>query len=93
MSTARFKSKHGADVFVNVSEGKRLSSEMCRWHFSFILPIMPDKAAFMSMDGAFLCPATSGATDHKTHGSDHTTDFESRIGSFFGSAKKSCVNY
>ncbi len=37
--------------------------------------------------------ATSGATDHKTHGSDHTTDFESRIGSFFGSAKKSCVNY
>ncbi len=36
---------------------------------------------------------TSGATDHKTHGSDHTTDFESRIGSFFGSAKKSCVNY
>ncbi len=37
--------------------------------------------------------STSGATDHKTHGSDHTTDFESRIGSFFGSAKKSCVNY
>ncbi len=37
--------------------------------------------------------AISGATDHKTHGSDHTTDFESRIGSFFGSAKKSCVNY
>ncbi len=22
---------------------------------------------------------TNGATDHKTHGSDHTTDFESRI--------------
>ncbi len=36
---------------------------------------------------------TSGATDHKTHGLDHTTDFESWIGSFFGSAKKSCVNY
>ncbi len=36
---------------------------------------------------------TSGATDHKTHGSDHGSDFESRIGSFFGSAKKSCVNY
>ncbi len=36
---------------------------------------------------------SSGATDHKTHGSDHTTNFESRIGSFFGSAKKSCVNY
>ncbi len=33
----------------------------------------------------------SGATDHKTHGSDHITDFESRIGSFFGSAKKNSV--
>ncbi len=30
---------------------------------------------------------TSGATDDKTHGSDHFTDFESRIESFFGSAK------
>ncbi len=40
-----------------------------------------------------VCVCVSGATDHKTHGSDHTTDFESRIGSFFGSAKKSCVNY
>ncbi len=29
----------------------------------------------------------SGAMDHKTHGSDHITDFESRIASFFGSAK------
>lgn len=29
-----------------------------------------------------------GATDHKTHGSDHSMVFESRIGSFFRSAKK-----
>ncbi len=36
-----------------------------------------------------LCIFISGATDHKTHGSDHGSDFESRIGSFFGSAKKS----
>ncbi len=26
-----------------------------------------------------ITPVFSGATDHKTHGSDHTTDFESRI--------------
>ncbi len=35
----------------------------------------------------------SGATDHKTHGSDHTTDFESRIGEFFGSEKKKFAFY
>ncbi len=29
----------------------------------------------------------SGATDHKTHGSDYITDFESRIGSFSGQQK------
>ncbi len=39
------------DVFVNVSEGNRMSSETCRWHFHLILPIMPHKAAFMSADG------------------------------------------
>ncbi len=36
-----------------VSEGNCLSSEMCRWHFHFILPIMPDKAAYMS--AVLLC--------------------------------------
>ncbi len=30
----------------------------------------------------------SGATDHKTHGSDYITDFESRIGSFSDQQKK-----
>ncbi len=30
----------------------------------------------------------SGLTDHKNLGSDHSVDFESRIGSFFGSEKK-----
>ncbi len=44
MSAACFKSKRGTDV----SEEIRLSSETCRWHFLFILAIMPDKTAFMS---------------------------------------------
>ncbi len=44
---------------MNVSEGNRLSSE-CRCHFYFILPIMPDKAAFMSVDGAALCTVSNG---------------------------------
>lgn len=35
-----------------------------------------------------LCVDSSGATDHKTHGSDHITFFESRIGSLFGSTKE-----
>ncbi len=34
-----------------VSEGNRLSSETCRWHFHFIL--MPVKAAYMS--AVLLC--------------------------------------
>ncbi len=49
-----FKTRHGC-LYVNVSEGNRLSSETYRWHFYFILPMMPDKAAFMSVDGAALC--------------------------------------
>ncbi len=59
MSAARFKVKtqHGC---LCISEGNRLSSEMCRWHFHFILPIMPDKTAFMSEDGAALCTAVTG---------------------------------
>ncbi len=47
---------------MNVSEGNRLSSETCRWHFYFILPIMPDKAAFMNADGADLCTVANGET-------------------------------
>ncbi len=41
-----------------VSEGNRLSSEMCHWHFHFILPITPDKAAYER--GAALCSAVTG---------------------------------
>ncbi len=59
--TFQFKTRHGC-LYVNVSEGNRLSSETCRWHFHLILPIMPDKAAFMSADGAALCPVANGET-------------------------------
>ncbi len=49
MSAAHFKVKTRRRCLCEcVSEGNRLSSEMCRWHFHFILPIMPDKAAYMS---------------------------------------------
>ncbi len=40
--TFQVKTRYGC-LYVNVSEGNRLSSEMCRWHFYLILPIMPDK--------------------------------------------------
>ncbi len=50
-----FQSQNAAQMFLCkcVSEGNRLSSETCRWHFHFILPIMPDKAAYMS--AVLLC--------------------------------------
>ncbi len=47
--TFQVKTRHRC-LYMNVSEGSRLSSEMCRWHFYFILPMIPDKAAFMSAD-------------------------------------------
>ncbi len=55
MSAAHFKVKTRRRCLnVNVSlKGNCLSSEMCRWHFHFILPIMPDKAAYMS--AVLLC--------------------------------------
>ncbi len=51
MDTARFKVKTQRGCLC-ISEGNQLSSEMCHWHFHFILPIMPDKTAFMSADHA-----------------------------------------
>ncbi len=42
-----FQSQNAAQMSVCecVSEGNSLSSETCRWHFHYILPIMPDKAS------------------------------------------------
>ncbi len=37
------------------------------------------------------CIVFSGAMDHKTHGSGHTTDFELRIWEFFQISKKKIV--
>ncbi len=50
-----FQSQNVAQLFLCecVSEGNRLSSEMCCWHFQFILPKMPVKAAYMS--AVLLC--------------------------------------
>ncbi len=50
-----FQSQNAAQMSLCecVSEGNRLSSETCHWHFHFILPIMPDKAAYMS--AVLLC--------------------------------------
>ncbi len=54
MNAARFNIKTQRGCLC-VSEGNQLSSEMCHWHFHLILPIMPDKTAFMSVDrAAFL---------------------------------------
>ncbi len=45
---------------------------------------MTQKTGVMAAENSALLSKeyilNSGATDHKTHGSDHTTDFESRIG-------------
>ncbi len=47
-------------MFLCISEGNQLSSEMCRWHFSFNLAYeMPDEAVFMSMV-LLLCTAVTG---------------------------------
>ncbi len=51
MNAARFKVKTQRGCLC-ISEGNQLSSEMCHWHFHFIMPIMPDKTAFMSADRA-----------------------------------------
>ncbi len=51
-----FQSQNTARIFLCVSEGNRLSSEMCRWHFHFILPIMPDKTETVLL----LCTAVTG---------------------------------
>ncbi len=54
MNAARFNIKTQRGCLC-ISEGNQLSSEMCHWHFHLILPIMPDKTAFMSVDrAAFL---------------------------------------
>ncbi len=52
MNAARFKIKTQQRGCLCISEGNQLSSEMCHWHFHFILPIMPDKTAFMSANSA-----------------------------------------
>ncbi len=55
MSTARFKieTQRGCFYIYVFFEGNRLSSENFPCHFHFILPVMPDKAAFVS--SALLC--------------------------------------
>ncbi len=51
MNAARFKVKTQRRCLC-ISQGNQLSSEMCNWHFHFILPIMPYKTAFMRADRA-----------------------------------------
>ncbi len=55
-------SKHGTDAFVNVSLKGTDCPQKRYWHFYFILPITPDKAAFMSADGTALCTVADGET-------------------------------
>ncbi len=46
-----FQSQNAARKFMYLWRDQ-LASEMCHWHFHFILPIMLDKTAFMSADRA-----------------------------------------
>ncbi len=54
MNAARLKSKRSADVYVSL-KGTNCPQKCVHWHFHFILPIMPDKTAFMSVDRAGFC--------------------------------------
>ncbi len=82
MKAARFKVKtqHGC---LCISEGNQLSSEMCHWHFHFILPIMPDKTAFKSVDRAAFIFAvqlfSSGLQSAERKSFVYVRDFRVRI--------------
>ncbi len=53
MSTAPFQNMAWVFLYHCISEGNRLSLEHCRCHFHVILPVIPDKSAFMS--SVLLC--------------------------------------
>ncbi len=58
----------------------RQDSNTCR------IPMVPSSNKVL-FDSTVIYLKTRGATDHKTHGSDCVSVFESPIRSFFGSAK------
>ncbi len=69
MNAAHFKIKTQRGCLC-ISEGNQLSSEMCHWHFHFILPIMPDKTAFMSADRAAFVYSCS-VRDFRAQSTNH----------------------
>ncbi len=58
-----FQNQNAALVFLyySISEGNGLSSGNFQFNFYFIMPVMPDNAAFVS--AVLLCAAVTGETD------------------------------
>ncbi len=73
MNAAPFKVKTQRRCLC-ISEGNQLSSEMCHWHFHFILPIMPYKTAFMSADRAAFVYSCS-VLDFRAQSANHLIKF------------------
>ncbi len=85
MNAARFKFKTQCGCLC-ISEGNQLSSEMCHWHFHFILPIMPDKTAFMSADRAAFVYSCS-VRDFRAQSANHLFMFGTSERKSFGSVR------
>ncbi len=73
MNAARFKVKTQRGCLC-ISEGNQLFSEMCHWHFHFILPIMLDQTAFMSADRAAFVYSCS-VRDFRAQSANHLVKF------------------
>ncbi len=85
MKAARFKVKTQRGCLC-ISEGNQLSSEMCHWHFHFILPIMPDKTAFKSVDRAAFVYSCS-VRDFRAQSANHLFMFGTSERKSFGSVR------
>ncbi len=85
MNAARFKVKTKRGCLC-ISEGNQLSSEMCHWHFHFILPIIPDKTAFMSADRAAFVYSCS-VWDFRAQSANHLFMFGTLERKSFGSVR------
>ncbi len=85
MNAARFNIKTQRGCLC-ISEGNQLSSEMCHWHFHFILPIIPDKTAFMSADRAAFVYSCS-VRDFRAQSANHLFMFGTLERKSFGSVR------
>ncbi len=73
MNAVRFKVETQRKCLC-ISEGNQLSSEICHWHFHFILPIMLDKTASMNADRAAFVYSCS-VRDFRAQSANHLIKF------------------